>query len=164
MASKTKATFINELQRARAWLASERLMLSLARRRLLKPSPTPDGNVEKCGKRYQPQPAHLDEQQDDYLAERGELRIGVKYHKARHAGGGGSGEHGVQHVQHLSVPVGDGSISSSVPHRITARKLPTINRVGLVFLRRALWESASARENPFNRTPHFACLHRIIGY
>ena len=57
-----------------------------------------------------------------------------------------------------------GSISSSVPHRITARKLLTINRVGLVFLRRALWESASARENPFNRTPHFACLHRIIGY
>ena len=61
-------------------------MLSLARRRLLKPS----------------------RQQDDYLAERGELRVGVKYHKARHAGGGGSGEHGVQHVQHLSVPVGDG--------------------------------------------------------
>ena len=29
---------------------------------------------------------------------------------------------------------------------------------------RALWESASARENPFNRTPHFACLHSIIGY
>lgn len=55
-----------------------------------------------------PSPAHLNEQQDDYLAERGELRVGVKYHKARHAGGGGSGEHGVQHVQHLSVPVGDG--------------------------------------------------------
>ena len=45
-----------------------------------------------------------------------------------------------------------GSIKSNVPARITTKKLPTINRVGLLYLGRALEEGAADGE--IKKTPH----------
>ncbi len=80
--------------------------------------------------RHVTQPAHLDEDQQNDLAQQVELGPGVRHHKPRHAGGGGGGEQAVQKGQSAPGAVGKGQHEQQRPRHDDAQKAQGDDLVG----------------------------------
>src|SRR5699024_2362059 len=75
-------------------LAAVRVDGLLGKLDCLKTQLSSDRDVKKGGNRYKPQPAELNQQQDNHLPQGAEIGISVLYDEPCYAGGRGSGEKG----------------------------------------------------------------------
>lgn len=104
-----------------------------------------EGEGDEGDDRHEAQTAQLDHGQDDRLTEQRPLGPRVHQDQAGDAGGGGGGEQSGEEPGALSVPGGDGRVSSNAPIRIIAAKEPATIRVALrLRLRIKLSRSQSA--------------------
>ena len=76
------------------------------------------------------QPPHLDEHQQDELAQAVELGPGVLRHQPGDAGGGGGGEQAVQEGQGAACPVGEGQGQQQCPGQDDAEEARGQNAAG----------------------------------
>ena len=83
--------------------------------------PPPGRQRKEAGEGDKAEAAHLNEHQDDHLPEQRKLAPCIPHDEARHAGGTGGGEHGVDDAQ-PPRPAGNGQGKQQRPHRDDQQK------------------------------------------
>ena len=83
--------------------------------------PPPGRQREEAGEGDKAEASHLNEHQDDYLPEQRKLTPCIPHDEARHAGGTGGSEHGIDDAQ-PPRPAGNGQGEQQRPHRDDQQK------------------------------------------